>query len=111
MHTKTFTAIFYSVVIATLLCFISSGDGLCIEVLDFTGITITDNMGVPATEFGPGNIVKIEAAYSLSRAGIAWLRGTVIGTNWSAELPLRVRVGLKGDYKAAWAVTIPVTAT
>ena len=96
---------------AGIACFPSGASAAPMHLLDFIGITITDNLGVPATEFGPGNVVNIEAAFTLTRPGIAWLRGTVTGTNWSTDLPLRFRVGLKGDYKAAWAITIPITAT
>jgi len=96
---------------AGIACFPSGASAAPMHLLDFTGITITNNLGVPTTEFGPGNVVNIEAAFTLTRPGIAWLRGIVTGTNWSAELPLRLRVGLKGDYKAVWSITTPVTAT
>jgi hypothetical protein len=94
-----------------VLCSVTAQGALCAEAFDFTGITLTDNLGVPTTEFGPGNVVRIEAAYSLSRPGIAWLRGTVTGANWSADLSPRVRVGLKGNYTATWSVDIPATAS
>ena len=100
-----------NILCAALTCFPSRASAAPVHLLEFTGITLTDSRGVPTTEFGPGNVVHIEAAFSLSRAGIAWLRGTVTGTNWSAELPLSVRVGLKGDYSAAWSITTPAIAT
>jgi hypothetical protein len=111
VNKKIFQLFFCYVCAATLVCLIACRTGLCIELLDFTGIAITDNLGVPATEFGPGNIVKIEASFTLSRPGIAWVRGTVTGTNWSTELPVKFRVGLKGDYTADWSITTPLTAT
>ena len=91
-------------------CFPSGASAEPVHLLDLTGISLTDAAGNTASDFAPGNVVHIEAAYSLTRPGVAWLRGTVTGRNWSAELALRVRVGLKGDYTAAWSITTPSKA-
>jgi len=104
------TLFLLSIFAAGITCLPAEGSAEPVRLLDFTGITITDNLGVPATEFAPGNVVNIEASFTLTRPGIAWLRGTVAGGNWSAELPLKFRVGLKGDYQAAWTITTPLTA-
>ncbi len=100
-----------NILCAALTCFPSKASAAPVHLLEFTGITLTDNLGVPTTEFGPANVVNIEASFTLARPGIAWLRGTVAGGNWAAELPLSVRVGLKGDYKAVWSITTPAIAT
>ncbi len=80
------------------------------HLLDFTGVSLTDAAGNPASDFAPGNIMNIEAFFTLTRPDIAWLRGTVTGENWFVELPLKFRVGHKGDYRVAWTITIPLIA-
>jgi hypothetical protein len=87
-----------------------SKTALTAEVLSFNDITITNNLGEPQTEFGPGNVIKIIASFSLERIGVAILRGTVTGENWTATLPPRFKLGLAGDYQVTWSVNIPVTA-
>ena len=111
MKSRYSTLFLLSIFIAGITCLPSPGSAEPVHLLDLTGISLTDEAGTPATDFSPGQRMKIEAAFTLARPGSAWLRGTVAGENWSAALPLKFRFGLKGDYKAAWTITIPVTAT
>jgi hypothetical protein len=98
------------ILLAVMQCLIFSKSALSVEVLSFNNIAITNNLGEPHTEFGPGNIIKIIASFSLERIGVAILRGTVTGANWTATLPPKFRLGLAGDYQVTWTVNIPVTA-
>jgi hypothetical protein len=98
------------ILLTVLQCLVFSKTALSVEVLSFNEITITNNLGEPQTEFAPGNIIKIIAAFSLERIGVAILRGTVTGENWEAILAPRFRLGLAGDYQVTWTVDIPVTA-
>ena len=98
------------ILLTVLQCLVFPKTALTVEVLSFNDITITNNLGEPQTEFAPGNVIKIIASFSLERPGVAVLRGTVTGENWTATLPLRFRLGLAGDYQVTWTVDIPVTA-
>ncbi len=86
---------------AGIACFPSGASAAPVHLLDFTGITITDNLGVPTTEFGPGNVVNIEAAFTLSPAGHCMAARhcywhELVGRT-SAEIPLWPKGGLQGS--------------
>jgi hypothetical protein len=104
------TLLFISILCSSFACFASGAGAEPVHLLDFTGISLTNAAGNPASDFAPGTVVNIEASFTLTRAGIAWLRGTVTGENWSAELPLKFRVGFKGDYRVSWTITTPLIA-
>jgi len=110
-HIRYKSTIINIILLTVLQCLIFSKTALTVEVLSFNDITITNNLGEPQTEFGPGNVIKIIASFSLERIGVAILRGTVTGENWTATLPPRFKLGLAGDYQVTWTVNIPVTAT
>jgi hypothetical protein len=105
------TLLLISILCAVVACFPSGASAEPVHLLDLTGISLTDAAGNTASDFASGNAVNIEASFTLTRPGIVWLRGTVAGESWSEKLALKFRFGPKGDYKAAWAITIPVTAT
>jgi hypothetical protein len=111
MKSRYSTLFLLSIFIAGITCVPTAGSAEPVHLLDLTGISLTDAAGNPANDFAPGNAVNIEAAFTLTRTGIAWLRGTVTGGNWSAKLPLKFRVGLKGDYRVTWTITTPLIAT
>lgn len=110
MKRSSSTLLFICIFWAFLACFVSEAVADSVHLLDFSGISLTDAAGNPANDFAPGNAVTIEAAFTLTRPGIAWLRGTVAGENWSEKLPLKVRIGLKGNYRATWTITVPLIA-
>ncbi len=91
-------------------CNFSTPSVLGSEVFTFNGIVICNESGEPQTEFAPGNAIKIVVTYSLARRGVAILRGTVAGENWSATLPPMFRVGRAATYQATWNVCIPASA-
>ena len=109
MHTIS-KSIVVIILLTVLQFLIFSKPAFSVEVLTFNEIIITNDLGTPQTEFAPGTTVKVIAAFSLERPGIALLRGTVTGENWTATLPRRFRLGLAGDYQVTWTVDIPVTA-
>jgi hypothetical protein len=109
MHTIS-KSIVIIILLTVLQCLGFIKTALSVEVLSFNEITIANNLGEPQTEFSPGNMIKIIASFSLERIGVAILRGTVTGENWTATLPRRFRLGLAGDYQVTWTVDIPVTA-
>jgi hypothetical protein len=97
-------------ILVVLVLALAAGRAAAFETLEFTGVRVTDATGSQITEATQGQQVSFAADFTLERAGIALLHGTVSGANWSQTLNYRVKAGAKGKYTVTWTAFIPFNA-